>query len=325
MRLFVTVAACSLAALVQAGDSRAFLQKPDDAVVTFPVKEQEETIKKVSLEEEPSQADKDKQVEAFIDTRYQANLAELSSFASSANKQAEAASLEAKVAEQQAEQLDTKNQVLLAKAKKYMAEAESQVKAADESNKKLEKTLKDSKEFAKKKASEDAEALATAAVEDMFKKKYMELDDWRKEVLTNHWENARQAGLESIRPYEFMMGLATQRAKQYEASSNTLSGVAQGLSEQAKKAALAAGLNRMNGNADGAASLDQVAKELRQHGQDLNVYAKGLQKQSEMLSRDAPTYLDRGVAAENRARYDANPGYLPPQTLNPDFAYAPPA
>lgn len=121
------------------------------------------------------------------------------------------------------------------------------------------------------------------------------------------------------------MGLATQRAKQYEASSNTLSGVAKGLSEQAKQAALAAGLNRMNGNEDGAASLDQVAKDLRQHGQDLNVYAKGLHKQSEMLSRDAPTYLERGVAAENRARYDANPGYLPPQMLNPDFAYAPPA
>mmetsp|Transcript_69482 Transcript_69482/g.122888 ORF Transcript_69482/g.122888 Transcript_69482/m.122888 type:complete len:325 (-) Transcript_69482:45-1019(-) len=323
MRLLATAAACSLAVLVQAGDSRAFLQKETGPVIKLPVKK-EKVVKEESVEK-LSQTDVDKQVEAFMDQRYVANLAELSSFASTASTQAAAAAEEAKVAEQRVKQLDTKNQALLANAKEWIGEAESHVKAAGESNKQLKTTLKDSKEFAEKNASAAAEQLATVAVEDMFKSKYKELDDWRKEVLTNHWENARRAGLEAIQPYEYMMGIANQRAKQYEVSSQSLSSVANGLSEQAKKAALAAGLNRMNGNADGAGALDQVAQQLRQHGQDLNVYAKGLHKQSEMLSRDAPTYLDRGVAASKRARYDANPGYLPPRTMNPDFAYVPPA
>eukprot|EP00440_Ansanella_granifera_P002696 gb/GFBE01002937.1/.p1 GENE.gb/GFBE01002937.1/~~gb/GFBE01002937.1/.p1 ORF type:complete len:315 (+),score=112.57 gb/GFBE01002937.1/:1-945(+) len=300
------------AAAVQAANTGTFLEPKGP--LTFPV---------AKSSNKATQVDVDKQVEAFVDKRYEANLAELGSYASTADSQAAAAAEEAKLAEQHVQQLDLQNQVLLANAEDYNKQAAARVAEAEASNEQLDKTFAAAEEFAKG-ANAIAQQNAVKAVEDMFANKYKELEGWRQEVLTDHWENARRAGMEASEPYEYAEAVATERSHAYKAASEQLTAVAKGLSDQANKASLTAGMKRMNGDVDAADVLAKVAKGMRSHGQEVNVYAKDLQAESAALSEEAPKFLERGLAAARRARYDANPGYLPPLPMNPNFDFAPP-
>lgn len=296
------------------GGSSQFLgQKSSEGPKTLPI----------NNKDVHSQVDVDMQVEEFEDTRFQANLAELGSYTSAAAARAAAAAEEATAAEQHVQQLDLTNQVTLATATDYLNKIQSEAQDAVEASGEVAKTVSEATTISKK-ASAKAEKLALKAVEKLFESKYKSLDGWRKEVLTNHWENARQAGIKAFQPYEHMMSVANERANKYKAAAETLSGVASSLADQASKSSLTAGMKRMNGDMGGAANLDGVARGLRSHGSELNIYAKNLKSESETLTENAPTYLERGLMAAKRARYDANPGYLPPLQMNPDFAYVPP-
>mmetsp|Transcript_21837 Transcript_21837/g.41133 ORF Transcript_21837/g.41133 Transcript_21837/m.41133 type:complete len:314 (+) Transcript_21837:90-1031(+) len=308
------LAVCALGGLLAA--EGAFLKKEEPLVLPLPEQRHErEHLQKV-------EADVDRQVEAFMDKRYEANLAELQSAAAATDAQAAAAAEEAKGAAQRVEELAMKNQVLLAKAKDFGAEAEQSVKDAEASNKKLEKQLEDATADAKV-ADASAKELAKKAVDEMFTRKYRELDAWRKEVLTDHWAEGRYAAAKASGPYEQAMGKAMEEANKYGMASNVLTGVAKGLKDEAMKATLTAGEKRIAGDFLGAERLDSAAKAMRSHSQDLTSYAKDLQSESEHLSKEAPTYLERGLRAGRSAEYNKNPGALPPLAVNPALAYLP--
>eukprot|EP00930_Biecheleria_cincta_P073580 TRINITY_DN6085_c0_g1_i3.p1 TRINITY_DN6085_c0_g1~~TRINITY_DN6085_c0_g1_i3.p1 ORF type:complete len:348 (-),score=88.63 TRINITY_DN6085_c0_g1_i3:265-1308(-) len=313
MALVILAISCG-AIQAYGGSSSLFLgQKSSEGPKTLPV----------NTKDVHSQVDVDRQVEKFEDKRFQANLAELGSYTSAAAARAAAAAEEATAAEQHVQQLDLTNEVTIASAKDYLNEIQSEAQDAVEASGEVAKTVSEAKTISKA-ASAKAEKLALKSVEKMFESKYKSLEGWRKEVLTNHWENARQAGIKAFQPYEHMMSVANERANKYKAAAVTLSGVASSLADQASKSSLTAGMKRMNGDMEGAANLDGVARGLRTHSQELKTYAKNLNSESEILSENAPTYLERGLMAAKRARYDANPGYLPPLPMNPDFAYVPP-
>eukprot|EP00931_Biecheleriopsis_adriatica_P091587 TRINITY_DN65471_c0_g1_i1.p1 TRINITY_DN65471_c0_g1~~TRINITY_DN65471_c0_g1_i1.p1 ORF type:complete len:314 (+),score=120.51 TRINITY_DN65471_c0_g1_i1:89-1030(+) len=299
-------------ALLLAGCAQAstFLEPKDD-LITFPV---------ANATKNTTESDVDKQVEAFVDKRYQANLKELGSYVSASGSQAAAAAEEAKLAEKQVHALDLQNKVFLAHAEDYTKQAEAKIAAAEASGADLDASLARAEELAKG-VGKLSKVQAEKAVQDMFVREYKQLDSWREEVLTDHWENSQRAELQAFAPYEHAMGLADSRAKAYKAASQKLGAVSKGLADEAGQASLTASMKRISGDIDGADKLADVAKGLRAHSSELNLYAKQLGSESEELKKQAPEYLERGLVAGKRARYDANPGYMPPLDVKPDFDY----
>lgn len=316
MRLAIAALVCC-AAQLSAGSSTGSIflsQKSSGGPKSLPVA----NVKKLT-----EQVDVDQQVEKFVDKRFEANIAELGSYTGAATATAAAAAEEATAAEERVEQLDLTNQVQEARAQGALNRIQSEAQDAVGFTSEVAKTITEAKKISKEAVSK-AEVLGQKAVEKMFESKYKSLDGWRKEVLTNNWENARQAGRKAFEPYVRVMDVANERSNKYKAASVSLSNVASSLADQASKASLTAGMKRMNGDTEGAAVLSGVAKGLRSHSQELKTYAENLGAESETLSKNAPTYMERGVMAAKRARYDANPEYLPPLPINPDFAYVPP-
>eukprot|EP00913_Durusdinium_trenchii_P019808 g18620.t1 len=164
--------------------------------------------------------------------------------------------------------------------------------------------------------------MAKGAVKQLFQQKFQQLQDWRDQVLTDHWDNGRRAALEAAEPYTKAMGVALEKAKSYQTTAKTLSTVAKGLAEEANQATLTAAEKRMAGDVDGALRLNTAAQQMRSHGQKLRSYAKELQAESEHLSEAAPQYLSSAKRAAQRAEWHENPEALPPRTLGSSYVPA---
>jgi len=273
-------------------------------------------------QEEHQVEDANRQIDALEDRRAEATVEDLAMATRTVKTQAEASAEEAQGAERHVEEMEMQQKALLAKAKDYSAQQEAQVKYAEESNKEMEKELEKAKAFAKT-ADASAKDLAKQAVQQMFLAKNKELQDWRDEVLTDHWALGQREAAKAAAPYQHAMGVALEKANSYKSTAQTLSTVAKGLAEEANRATLTAGEKRLAGDSEGALRLSEAAGALRKHGRELRSYAKDLQQESAHLSEAAPSYLSSGQQAAARAEWEANPQALPPMTVDPSVAYIP--
>lgn len=311
MRAVVRAAACGLllATSVQAGSADAgFLQRDLKAKPT-----------------PDTQLMEDQSMEAAVDQRVNSSIDEYTSYVQMSQSQANAAAEEAQAAEARVEAMDVKTQILKADAKNAEGEAEVTVAEAEADLKRAEGTIKAAQEWGAKDAIDKTKAAAQAGAQALFTNKYAMLDTWRKQVLGNHWEDARYASVKAMEPYQHAMETETAKATDYEASAKALQDASAVLKDEAGAVSAAAGEMRMGGDLHGARETGEVAKSIRAHSQALKSYAESVSSEAKKLSAQAPIYLTDGMMAATRARYDANPEALPPLPMDPGFSYIPPA
>eukprot|EP00933_Yihiella_yeosuensis_P004440 TRINITY_DN108807_c0_g1_i1.p1 TRINITY_DN108807_c0_g1~~TRINITY_DN108807_c0_g1_i1.p1 ORF type:complete len:319 (-),score=107.34 TRINITY_DN108807_c0_g1_i1:71-1027(-) len=271
-----------------------------------------------------SESDMDAKVESLEDDRFKSNLKELGSYQKAAQIQAVASIDEAKLAEAKVEAIDLKEQVLLREAKNAIIKAKDLAASSAKSLERVKKAGEGITEYEKTAAKLTDEA-AQKAVNNMFTRKFHELNEWRKQVLTDHYEEARRAELKAAAPYQYATNLANNKARAYEVAAASMSSLAKDLQTEGAAISRVAGKKRMGGDLHGATADTEVAKNMKAHGSEIGIYAANLKSQADLMAKVAPEYLLHGQMAAKRARFDANPEDMTPLEDNPSYAYLPPS
>lgn len=184
-------------------------------------------------------------------------------------------------------------------------------------------SLKDSKLLASDAISK-AKVLAEKAVQDLFTKKYHELDSWRHAALTDgNVEAAREAKVLAA-PYNDAVTRIHKRTNEYTSEASGLRLQAGRLMGRAAKVQQrgeteAAGGDSLNAEAD-----FEKARALRERASQAEVSAKEMDETAKEVAGQAPAYMEAAGQAAKYAQNQQNPYGLPPLPVDPMFAYTPP-
>jgi len=184
-------------------------------------------------------------------------------------------------------------------------------------------SLKDSKLLSSEAVS-NAKALAEKAVQDLFTKKYTELDNWRHAALTDgNVEAAREANVLAA-PYKEAVNRIRKRTNEYTSEAagmrlqaNRLMGRAAKVHQRGEKEADSG--DSLNAEAD-----FEKARALRERASKMEVDAKEMDKTAKEVLDQAPVYMEAAGQAAKYAQNQQNPYGLPPLPVDPMFAYTPP-
>jgi len=184
-------------------------------------------------------------------------------------------------------------------------------------------SLKDTKLLSSGAVSE-AKVLAEKAVQDLFTKKYSELDSWRHAALTDgNVEAAREAKVLAA-PYNDAVNRIQKRTNEYKSEAAGLRLQANRLMGRAAKVHQRGDKEADTGDSLNAEADFEKAHELRERASQMEVNAKEMDETAKEVLGQAPAYMEAAGQAAKYAQNQQNPYGLPPLPVDPMFAYTPP-
>jgi len=183
--------------------------------------------------------------------------------------------------------------------------------------------LKDSK-LASTDAVNKAKVLAEKAVQDLFTRKYNELDSWRHAALTDGNVEATREAKVLAAPYYDAVTNIYKRANEYKSEATGLRLQANRLMGRAAKWQQRGDKEAEGGDSMNAEANYHKAHVLRERADQTEVKAKEMDKTAKDALGQAPAYMEAAGQAVKSAENQMNPYGLPPLPVDPMFAYTPP-
>lgn len=158
---------------------------------------------------------------------------------------------------------------------------------------------------------------------EKLKSMYHELEGWKKQVLSNPYKQAEEAGKQAAEKYYKNVEHLYSRVHEYELAANAAAGESASLAGAAKGLAGTAQAEMAGGDVVNAQQNLATSQAMAQRSSDLKGQAGALHGSAKAMQDTISQYLVHAHMAAWRAMYEANPEGYPPPPTDVDTAFLP--